>query len=122
VLITSPGARRPRQSTASRTILDPSGQSNETELSCGAYSRGLMGYQTPNIDRVAGHRAVLRRQEWAWLCSPDFWLRYRPAARQPQELSLGSNHIGFRTVWRGPAPEAIRDPSVGTAVELGDQN
>jgi formylglycine-generating enzyme required for sulfatase activity len=44
----------------------------------------------------------------SWLCSPDFCLRYRPAARQPQELSLGSNHIGFRTVWRGPAPEADR--------------
>ena len=36
----------------------------------------------------------------SWLCAPGFCLRYRPSARQPQELSLGSNHIGFRTVLR----------------------
>lgn len=32
----------------------------------------------------------------SWLCAPSYCLRYRPAARQSQELSLGSNHIGFR--------------------------
>ena len=36
----------------------------------------------------------------SWLCAPGYCLRYRPQARQPQELSLGSNHIGFRTVLR----------------------
>jgi sulfatase modifying factor 1 len=36
----------------------------------------------------------------SWLCAPNYCARYRPAARQPQELSLGSNHIGFRTVRR----------------------
>jgi formylglycine-generating enzyme len=39
----------------------------------------------------------------SWLCAPDFCLRYRPAARQPQEPDLGSNHIGFRTVLRDPS-------------------
>lgn len=34
----------------------------------------------------------------SWLCAPNFCLRYRPAARQPGELGLGSNHIGFRIV------------------------
>ena len=34
----------------------------------------------------------------SWLCAPNFCLRYRPAARQPQEQGLGSNHIGFRIV------------------------
>jgi formylglycine-generating enzyme required for sulfatase activity len=38
-----------------------------------------------------------------WLCAPNFGVRYRPAARQPQEPDLGSNHIGFRTVWREAA-------------------
>ncbi len=38
----------------------------------------------------------------SWLCAPNFCLRYRPAARQPQEPDLGSNHIGFRTVSREP--------------------
>ncbi len=38
----------------------------------------------------------------SWLCAPNFCLRYRPAARQPQEPDLGSNDIGFRTVLREP--------------------
>ena len=36
----------------------------------------------------------------SWLCAPNFCSRFRPAARQPQERALGSNHIGFRTVVR----------------------
>jgi formylglycine-generating enzyme len=36
----------------------------------------------------------------SYLCAPNFCARYRPAARQPQELSLGASHIGFRTVAR----------------------
>jgi formylglycine-generating enzyme len=35
----------------------------------------------------------------SWLCAPSYCMRYRPAARQPAELSLGTNHIGFRVVW-----------------------
>jgi formylglycine-generating enzyme required for sulfatase activity len=36
----------------------------------------------------------------SWLCAPVYCARFRPSARQPQELALGSNHIGFRTVRR----------------------
>jgi sulfatase modifying factor 1 len=36
----------------------------------------------------------------SYLCTPQFCLRYRPAARQPQEVGLGASHIGFRTVIR----------------------
>ena len=59
-------------------------------------------------------RAVLRQREGldprqpgagvtvikggSFLCSPTHCNRYRPAARQPQEVNLGTNHIGFRTV------------------------
>jgi formylglycine-generating enzyme required for sulfatase activity len=32
----------------------------------------------------------------SWLCAPAYCRRYRPAARQPQDRGLGSNHIGFR--------------------------
>lgn len=32
----------------------------------------------------------------SWLCAPSYCLRYRPSARQSAELSLGTNHIGFR--------------------------
>jgi formylglycine-generating enzyme len=34
----------------------------------------------------------------SYLCSPDFCMRYRPSARQGQDLTLGTSHIGFRTV------------------------
>ncbi len=34
----------------------------------------------------------------SYLCSPNFCQRYRPAARQPQDIAFSSNHIGFRTV------------------------
>ena len=39
----------------------------------------------------------------SYLCAPNFCARYRPAARQPQELSLGASHLGFRTVLNAPA-------------------
>ncbi|MEM9707024.1 MAG: formylglycine-generating enzyme family protein [Pseudomonadota bacterium] len=37
----------------------------------------------------------------SYLCAPNYCARYRPAARQPQEVSLGASHIGFRTVSAG---------------------
>lgn len=40
----------------------------------------------------------------SFLCAPNYCLRYRPAARQPQEDGLGSSHTGFRTVLDAPAP------------------
>jgi len=36
----------------------------------------------------------------SFLCSEDFCLRYRPAARQPGPADTGASHIGFRTVLR----------------------
>ena len=35
----------------------------------------------------------------SFLCAENFCRRYRPAARQPQETGLGTNHIGFRLVY-----------------------
>ena len=34
----------------------------------------------------------------SYLCAENYCRRYRPAARQPQETTLGAAHIGFRTV------------------------
>lgn len=34
----------------------------------------------------------------SYLCAPNHCQRYRPAARQAQETTLGSSHVGFRTV------------------------
>jgi formylglycine-generating enzyme required for sulfatase activity len=34
----------------------------------------------------------------SYLCDSNYCARYRPAARQPQEVDLGAAHLGFRTV------------------------
>lgn len=39
----------------------------------------------------------------SFLCSPVYCKRYRPSARHAQDLTMGTNHIGFRTVSRAPA-------------------
>lgn len=37
------------------------------------------------------------------LCAPNYCLRYRPAARQPQMIDTGMNHLGFRCILRNMA-------------------
>jgi formylglycine-generating enzyme required for sulfatase activity len=44
----------------------------------------------------------------SYLCAPNFCARYRPAARQPQELGLGAGHLGFRTALSVPGAKAAR--------------
>jgi sulfatase modifying factor 1 len=34
------------------------------------------------------------------LCAPNYCLRYRPAARQPQMIETGTGHLGFRCILR----------------------
>jgi len=51
-----------------------------------------VNYSPPSV----GPRRVVKGG--SWLCAPNFCLRYRPAARQPFEMGLGSNHTGFRVV------------------------
>ena len=37
----------------------------------------------------------------SFLCAPNYCARYRPAARQPGDPTLGASHVGFRTVISG---------------------
>ena len=39
----------------------------------------------------------------SFLCSPEYCLRFRPAARSPQTIDTGMSHIGFRCVRDGVA-------------------
>ena len=40
------------------------------------------------------------------LCAPSYCFRYRPAARQPQDIDTGMSHLGFRCVVRArPDPD-----------------
>ena len=38
----------------------------------------------------------------SYLCAMNYCSRYRPSARQPQEVNLSAAHIGFRTVLNRP--------------------
>ena len=40
----------------------------------------------------------------SFLCAPNYCMRYRAAARQPQEDGLGTSHVGFRTVLDAATP------------------
>ena len=42
------------------------------------------------------------------LCAHNYCARYRPAARQPQEVELSAGHLGFRTVLNRPMLEGSR--------------
>ncbi|MFA5899586.1 MAG: formylglycine-generating enzyme family protein [Hyphomicrobium sp.] len=55
----------------------------------------------PNLLQVrlaAGATPVKVIKGGSYLCSNNFCTRYRASARQPQEIDLGTSHIGFRTV------------------------
>jgi formylglycine-generating enzyme len=63
----------------------------------------------PSVELAARHahpdigpRRVIKGG--SWLCAPNFCLRYRPAARQAQELGLGTNHVGFRVAFDSAPP------------------
>ena len=40
----------------------------------------------------------------SFLCAPNYCMRYRSGARQPQDADLGASHLGFRTVLQAPGP------------------
>lgn len=56
---------------------------NVWELTASAYIRG-----TPGARIIKGG---------SFLCAPNYCARYRPAARQPGDPTMGASHIGFRT-------------------------
>lgn len=60
----------------------------------------------PDLLVAAGPAVVIKGG--SWLCSPSFCARYRPSARQPQELGLGTSHVGLRTVLPG-SPRGTTD-------------
>lgn len=40
----------------------------------------------------------------SFLCAPNYCMRYRSGARQPQDDDLGASHLGFRTILIAPGP------------------
>ncbi len=43
------------------------------------------------------------------LCAPNYCLRYRPAARQPQMIDTSMSHLGFRCIVRRPPSRGRSD-------------
>ena len=58
-------------------------------------SRKTIPHAAPEA-RSPTHQLVIKGG--SYLCAENYCLRYRPAARHPQETGLGTNHLGFRTV------------------------
>lgn len=59
------------------------------------------------FDAQSGATAARAIKGGSYLCAPNYCGRYRPAARQPGDPTLGASHIGFRTVLvpkRSPQP------------------
>jgi formylglycine-generating enzyme required for sulfatase activity len=44
----------------------------------------------------------------SFLCAPNYCMRYRSGAREPQEADLAASHLGFRTVLRAPGPKSTK--------------
>jgi formylglycine-generating enzyme required for sulfatase activity len=58
----------------------------------------------PASSRVTPDRSASRViKGGSHLCAASYCSRYRPAARQPQEVDLSAAHLGFRTVRVAPA-------------------
>ena len=51
-----------------------------------------------SIRLVPGQSASRVIKGGSHLCASNHCSRYRPAARQPQEVDLSAGHLGFRTV------------------------
>jgi formylglycine-generating enzyme len=94
---------------------------NETvQACCGPAVNPRIGSSEKSYDPRQPAIRIPRRvvKGGSHLCAPNYCLRYRPAARQPQMIDTGMSHIGFRCVMRtrGTAqaevfPGVIQEPT-----------
>ena len=82
---------------------------NVWELTSDAYRPDHASADAAPPDQVPlgmGSASVAQRviKGGSYLCSPDYCMRYRSGARQPQDDDLGASHLGFRTVLLAPGP------------------
>ncbi|HEX5872759.1 MAG TPA: SUMF1/EgtB/PvdO family nonheme iron enzyme, partial [Longimicrobium sp.] len=73
--------------------------------SCCAGSQGADGGREASFDPAQPAIRIPRKvlKGGSYLCAPNYCVRYRPAARIPQQVDTGTGHQGFRCVVRVPA-------------------
>ena len=82
---------------------------NVWELTADAWTPHHRDAHAPPPDQIpSGMRAAATAQQvikgGSFLCAPNYCMRYRAGARQPQERDLAASHLGFRTVLTAPGP------------------
>jgi len=65
------------------------------------------GSELQDLALTAGQSPSRVIKGGSFLCASNYCARYRPAARQPQEVDLGAAHLGFRTVLNRGRPGPI---------------
>jgi sulfatase modifying factor 1 len=82
---------------------------NVWELTSDAYTpnhnepiAGTPDQVPPDMRKTSSGQRVIKGG--SFLCSPDYCMRYRSGARQPQDDDLGASHLGFRTILAAPGP------------------
>ena len=56
----------------------------------------------PSLQHSTSRHRVIKGG--SFLCAPNYCMRYRSGARQPQDEDLGADHVGFRTLLLAPGP------------------
>jgi formylglycine-generating enzyme required for sulfatase activity len=70
------------------------------------------GVEAASYDPHQPHLRIPRKvlKGGSHLCAPNYCLRYRPAARQPQMIDTGMSHLGFRCIVRPDGKERSAPP------------
>jgi formylglycine-generating enzyme required for sulfatase activity/uncharacterized membrane protein YkvA (DUF1232 family) len=73
-----------------------------TPSCCGPAHNPRIGAQEKSYDPRQPNFRIPRKvvKGGSHLCAPNYCLRYRPAARQPQMIDTGMSHVGFRCIVR----------------------
>ncbi|WP_422016203.1 formylglycine-generating enzyme family protein [Roseateles sp.] len=82
---------------------------NVWELTADAWTPHHGEADAPPPDQVPpGMRARGAAQQvikgGSFLCAPNYCMRYRAGAREPQDRDLAASHLGFRTILVAPGP------------------
>jgi formylglycine-generating enzyme required for sulfatase activity len=78
---------------------------------CCAAASAADAKRAASLDPRQPHIRIPRRvlKGGSYLCAPNYCVRYRPAARIPQQVDTGTGHQGFRCIVR--VPPAAAEPA-----------